>query len=173
MRSCGRPSRAGAHWRRRGPSVQTSLRPASPRPGAVLFPSPWNTPPSQLLSLLWRDFSRCENPDLTSSFLPEVEPSSCLLSSSFPLLSFILPGYMEIIHFLLCVWSPLLVFSRGSVRSFPFLMYSWCICGEKWTPCSPARLLSWEVCIDFFIYISCDLLFPPFAHFRFCLFFFF
>lgn len=40
VHSCGRPSRAGAHWRRHGPSVQTSLPPASPRPSAVLSPSP-------------------------------------------------------------------------------------------------------------------------------------
>ena len=60
-------------------------------------------------------------PLLTLSSLPGIQVPSCLLSSSFSLLSFILPGYMGIPFVLLDVRGPLPVFSRWSERIAPFV----------------------------------------------------
>ena len=76
---------------------------------------------SQLISPSVRGLPQMREPLFTLSSLPGVQVPPCFPASSFPLLSFLLPGYVGIFLVLLGVRDPLLVFSRCCVRMVPFV----------------------------------------------------
>ena len=84
---------------------------------------------SQLISPSMRGLPWMREPLLCFSSLREVQSWSNFLSSSFPLLSFVLPSYVGIFLVLSGVHGLLLVFSWCSVRIVPsvdvFLMHLW------------------------------------------------
>ena len=85
---------------------------------------------SQLISLPVRGLPQVWEPLVSFSSPLGVQVLSCFLSSSFSLLlSFILPGYVEIFLVLSGVQGPLLVYCSCSVRLVPFvdvfLMHLW------------------------------------------------
>ena len=69
----------------------------------------------------WGGFSGCRNLSSPSAFSSGAQVLSHFLSSSFSLLSFILPSYTGIFLVLLGVWGTLPVFSRCSVRNVKFV----------------------------------------------------
>ena len=80
---------------------------------------------SQLISSSVRGLPQIQEPLLCFSSSPSAQIPSCFLSSSFSLLSFVLPSYVGIFLVLSSVQGLLLVFSQCSVRIVPsvFVMH--------------------------------------------------
>ena len=98
---------------------------------------------SQLISLLVRGLLWIWEAFLSFSSPPEFRSHPAFAPLPLP---FSLSSYSVIWESFFCPFrcpKSLLVFSRSSVRTVPLQMYSWCICGERWTPHPPTPLPPW------------------------------